>query len=82
MNDRNKRRAMYRTWKKGYYHLCTDGKAQILCHNDSEYANLVNVISILPLKYPVKVHTYQVMKTHVHIFCPGREQIALTLSII
>jgi len=72
MNDRNKRRATYRTWKKGYYHLCTDGKAQILCHNDSEYANLVNVISILPLKYPVKVHTYQVMKTHVHMLLSGR----------
>ena len=72
MNDRDKRRATYRTWKKGYYHLCTDGKANILCHNDSEYANLVNVISILPLKYPVKVHTYQVMKTHVHMLLSGR----------
>ena len=51
MNERMKRRAKYRTWKKGYYHLCTDGKTGILCHDDAEYANLVNVIAVLPLKY-------------------------------
>lgn len=72
MNERNKRRVTYRTWKKGYYHLCTDGKEHILCHNDAEYVNLVNAISILPLKYPVKVHTYQVMRTHVHMLLSGQ----------
>ena len=35
MNERMKRRAKYRTWKKGYYHLCTDGKKNILCHDDA-----------------------------------------------
>ena len=25
MDERKKRRKEYRTWKKGYYHLCTDG---------------------------------------------------------
>ena len=72
MNERMKRRAKYRTWKKGYYHLCTDGKTSILCHDDAEYANLVNVIAVLPLKYPVKVHSYKVMRTHVHLLLSGR----------
>ena len=72
MNERMKRRAKYRTWKKGYYHLCTDGKTSILCHDDAEYANLVNVIAVLPLKYPVKVHSYKVMRSHVHLLLSGR----------
>ena len=72
MNERMKRRAKYRTWKKGYYHLCTDGKTNILCHDDAEYANLVNVIAVLPLKYPVKVHSYKVMRSHVQLLLSGR----------
>jgi REP element-mobilizing transposase RayT len=72
MNERMKRRAKYRTWKKGYYHLCTDGKTSILCHDDAEYANLVNVIAVLPQKFPVKVHSYKVMRSHVHLLLSGR----------
>lgn len=72
MNERMKRRAKYRTWKKGYYHLCTDGKKNILCHDDAEYAHLVNVIAVLPLKFPVKVHSYEVMRSHTHLLLSGR----------
>ncbi|MBQ4287054.1 MAG: hypothetical protein II770_03395 [Bacteroidales bacterium] len=72
MIERKRRRAMYRTWKKGYYHMCTDGKMNILCHNDTEYANLVNVIALLPLRYHVSIHSYEVMRTHVHMLVSGR----------
>lgn len=72
MNERMNRRAKYRTWKKGYYHLCTDGKKYTLCHDDAEYANLVNTIAVLPQKYPVKVHSYEVMRSHVHLLLSGR----------
>lgn len=72
MNERMKRRTKYRTWKKGYYHLCTDGKKSILCHDDAEYTNLVNVIAVLPLKYPVKIHSYEVMRSHSHLLLSGR----------
>ena len=71
MDERMKRRAMYRTWKKGYYHLCTDGKTNILCHDDAEYANLVNAIAVLPLKFPVRIHAYEVMRTHMHLLLSG-----------
>ncbi|MBQ9889476.1 MAG: hypothetical protein IJM41_09570 [Bacteroidales bacterium] len=71
MDERMKRRAMYRTWKKGYYHLCTDGKTTILCHDDAEYANLVNAIAVLPLKFPVRIHAYEVMRTHMHLLLSG-----------
>ena len=66
MKERSKRRAKYRTWKKGYYHLCTDGKRGILCYDDEEYAHLVNVLAVLDRKFPVKVHFYEVMRSHVH----------------
>lgn len=72
MNERMKRRALYRTWKKGYYHLCTDGKRCTLCHDDGEYANIVNTIAVLPLRFQVKVHAYEVMRTHVHLLLSGR----------
>ena len=72
MNERMKRRALYRSWKKGYYHLCTDGKKSILCHDDAEYAHVVNVISVLDQKFPVKVHSYEVMRSHVHLLLSGR----------
>lgn len=71
MNERMKRRAKYRTWKKGYYHLCTDGKKCILCHDDAEYVHAVNVISVLDRKFPVKVHFYEVMRSHVHLLLSG-----------
>ena len=72
MSEREKRRAEYRTWKKGYYHLCTDGKKSVLCYDDAEYAHLVNVIAILDQKFPVKVHFYEVMRSHVHLLLSGR----------
>lgn len=72
MNERAKRRAKYRTWKKGYYHLCTDGKRCIICHEEAEFAHAVNVISLLDQKFPVKVHSYEVMRSHVHLLLSGR----------
>ena len=72
MNERMKRRAKYRTWKKGYYHLCTDGKKCIICHDEAEYAHAVNVISLLDQKFPVKVHSYEVMRSHIHLLLSGR----------
>ncbi len=67
------KRKEYRTWKKGYYHLCTDGwKDGWLFHDDGEYVNAVNSISLLDLRYPVKVHFYEVMRTHLHLILSGR----------
>ena len=73
MDERMKRRKEYRTWKKGYYHLCTDGwKDGLLFHDEGEYVNAVNSISLLDLKYPVKVHYYEVMRGHLHLIMSGK----------
>ena len=73
MDERKKRRKEYRTWKKGYYHLCTDGwKDGLLFHDEGEYVHAVNSISLLDLKFPVKVHFYEVMRNHLHLIMSGR----------
>lgn len=67
-----KRRKEYRTWKRGYYHLCTDGlKEGSLFYDEGEYVNAVNSISLLDLKYPVKVHFYEVMRSYLHLIVSG-----------
>lgn len=72
MDKRQKRRAEYKSWKKGYYHLCTDGKKGTICHDEAEYVYLVNTISLLDLLFPVKVHFYEVMRSHLHLLLSGR----------
>ena len=72
MDKRQKRRAEYKTWKKGYFHLCTDGwKGGKICHDEGEYVYIVNTISLLDLLFPVKVHSYEVMRSHVHLLLSG-----------
>lgn len=72
MDKKQKRRAEYKSWKKGYYHLCTDGKKGTICHDDAEYVYLVNTISLLDRLFPVKVHSYEVMRSHLHLLLSGR----------
>lgn len=71
MDERQKRRAAYKTWKKGYYHLSTDGKNKGIFHVDSQYVHAVNSISLLNLIFPVKVHSYEVMRSHLHLLLSG-----------
>ena len=72
MDKRQKRRAEYKSWKKGYYHLCTDGKKATICHDEAAYVYMVNTISLLDLMFPVKVHVYEVMRSHLHLLLSGR----------
>ena len=52
--------------------MCTDGKKGTICHDETEYVYLVNTISLLDLLFPVKVHTYKVMRSHLHLLLSGR----------
>lgn len=72
MDKRQKRRAEYKTWKKGYYHLCTDGwKNGKISHDEGEYVYIVNTISLLDLLFPLRVHAYEVMRNHLHLLLSG-----------
>ena len=71
MDERQKRSAKYKSWKRGYYHLCTDGKKGTICHDEGEYVYIVNTISLLDLLFPVKVHSYEVMRSHDHLLLSG-----------
>lgn len=42
-----------------------------MCNDEGEYVNAVNSISLLDLKYPVKVHFYEVMRNHLHLIVSG-----------
>ena len=79
MDKRQKRRAEYKTWKNGYYHLCTDGKKGIICHDDAEYVYVVNTISLLNLLFPVAVHVYEVMRSHLHVLLSGRGAVCVAV---
>ena len=79
MDKRQKRRAEYKTWKKGYYHLCTDGMKGIICHDEAEYVYLVNTISLLNLLFPVTVHVYEVMRSHLHLLLSGRGAVCVAV---
>ena len=52
--------------------MCTDGKKGTICHDEAEFVYLVNTISLLDLLFPVKVHTYKVMRSHLHLLLSGR----------
>ena len=52
--------------------MCTDGKKGIICHDDAEYVYMVNTISLLNLLFPVTVHAYEVMRSHLHLLVSGR----------
>lgn len=73
MTKREKRRAYYKTLKRGYYHLCTDGWTDgRICYDDADYVFVVNTLSLLNLLFPVTVHFYEVMRNHVHVLISGR----------
>ncbi|MBR1489809.1 MAG: hypothetical protein IJ611_03780 [Bacteroidales bacterium] len=73
MTKREKRRAHYKTLKRGYYHLCTDGwTGGRICYDDADYVFVVNTLSLLNLLFPVTVHFYEVMRNHIHLLISGR----------
>ena len=52
--------------------MCTDGKKGTICHDEAGFVYLVNTISLLELLFPVKVHSYEVMRSHLHLLLSGR----------
>ena len=71
MDLKQKQILEYRSYPKGYYHLCTDGKKGLLFHTNEQYAFTMCSIAIITLKYKVKVYACEVMPTHVHLLLSG-----------
>ena len=72
MTDRQKRRAEYRTWKKGYYHLCTDGlPSQLLFYTQAHYVLGMAAIALITLLFPIKIYAFELMPNHLHIVLSG-----------
>lgn len=71
MDVKQKQLLEYRSYPKGYYHLCTDGKKGLLFYTNQQYAFTMCSIALITLKYQVKVYSSEVMPTHIHLLLSG-----------
>ena len=68
MDAKQKRHQEYRSWKKGYYHLCTDGWKEGQIFQNPEQSRIgVAAIALATLKYDVVIYAYELMPNHIHI---------------
>ena len=62
----------YSTWKKGYYHLCTDGwKDGNLFYTPTHFAEGMTSMALASLLFPVKIYCFTLMPNHLHIVLSG-----------
>ena len=72
MDEKKRRWTEYKSWKKGYYHLCTDGwKAGRLFHTDAQFAAGMTTVGLMTLLHPVKIYAFELMPNHLHIVLSG-----------
>lgn len=71
MDARQKQILEYRSFKKGYYHLCTDGKTGKLFYTIEQYAYIMCSVALLTIKYGVQIYSFELMPTHIHIILSG-----------
>ena len=68
MDTKQKRHQEYRSWKNGYYHLCTDGwKEGQIFQNPEQYRVGVAALALATLKFEMKIYAYELMPNHMHI---------------
>lgn len=74
---RNNRKE-YKTWKKGYYHLCTDGWKNGLLFNSVEQFIIGTILlGIITIRFGVKVYCYALMPNHIHIILSGTGEVCV-----
>ena len=72
MTKKEKQRVQYRSWKKSYYHLSTDGwKDGHLFHTPSQYAYGMTLIGLLTLRFDIRVYAFSLMRNHLHMLVSG-----------
>ena len=68
MDARRKRHLEYRKKPKAYYHLCTDGRPDVLLfRNEDEFARGMTAIALVALKYGVQIYIFELMPNHIHL---------------
>ena len=72
MNGFRKRCAEYRSWKKGYYHMASDGWQEgKLFHRHDQFVFGMATIGLIKLKYRLGIHAFILMPNHFHIVLSG-----------
>ena len=68
MDAKQKRHQLYRSWKKGCYHLCTDGWKEGRIFNDrEEFRDGMAMMGLASLKYDLSIYAFELMPNHLHI---------------
>lgn len=72
MDQLYKRRNEYRSWKKGYYHLSSDGWADgQLFYTAAQYAYGMILMGLLALRFTLTIYSFTLMPNHIHILMSG-----------
>jgi len=72
MDARQKQISEYRSYPRGYYHLCTDGwSGGNLFNTIGQFAFGMCTIALLTLKYGVQIIAFELMPNHIHIAVCG-----------
>ena len=68
MDAKRKRHAEYRKKPKGYYHLSTDGRPDVLLfRTKEEYAMGMTAIALVAIRFKVQIYVFELMPNHIHI---------------
>ncbi|MBR4596286.1 MAG: hypothetical protein IKO31_06140 [Bacteroidales bacterium] len=72
MDSRQKQILEYRSYPRGYYHLCTDGwHGGKLFNTQEQFALGMTTIALLTLKFGVQIISFELMPNHIHIILAG-----------
>ena len=72
MDKIKKMRKEYQSWKRGYYHLSTDGlKAGKLFYTNEQFAYGMTLVGLTTLYYAVTVYDFTLMDNHLHLLMSG-----------
>ena len=72
MKEHKKTYRTYRSWKRCYYHLSSDGWQEgLLFHNREEYAFGMTLMGLLTLLFPLTIYNFTLMPNHFHILLSG-----------
>ena len=68
MNASQKRRAEYRSYPYGYYHLCADGwKGGSLFNSPRQFASGMNAVALAVVNFRISIFAFELMHNHFHI---------------